>query len=66
MERRSRELPITPNSEIVIPSEGGLLKYPADAVLTAHAGRLDNNGSFSKIKDGAGCRAIIIILKKVE
>jgi len=66
MERRSRELHITPNSEIVIPSEGGLLKYPADAVLTAQVGRLDNNGSFSKIKEGAWCRAILIVLKKVE
>jgi len=66
MERRSKELDLTPHKEIVIPSEGGLLKYPTEAVLTAQVGSLDGNGFFSKVKEGAGCRAILIVLKKVD
>jgi len=63
MERRSKELDITPNKEIILPSEGGLLKYPTESVLTVQIGSLDNNGLFSKVRVGAGCKAILIVLK---
>ncbi len=66
MERKSKDLELTPEKEIIIPSEGGLLKYPTDAVLTAQVGTLNKEGSFSKVKVGAGCRAILIVLKKVK
>lgn len=66
MERKSKELNLTPGKEIIIPSEDGLLKYPTDAVLTAQVGPLSKEGTFSKIKDGAGCKAILIVLKKVN
>jgi len=66
MERKSKELPLTPDKEIIIPYDGGLLTYPTDAVLTAQVGPLSKEGTFSKIKDGAGCRAILIVLKKVN
>jgi hypothetical protein len=66
MERRSKKIDLTQGEEIIIPSEGGYLKYPTDAVLTAQVGGLDGNGSFSKVKEGAGCRAILIVLKKKE
>jgi hypothetical protein len=64
MERRSKELPLDKNKEIIFPSEGGLLKYPTDAVLTCQVGTLDCVGQFSKYGEGAGCRAILIVLKK--
>ena len=66
MERKSKDLELTPGKEIIIPSEGGLLKYPTDAVLTAQIGTLNKEGSLSKVKIGAGCRAILIILKTEE
>jgi hypothetical protein len=47
MERRSKKIDLTQGEEIIIPSEGGYLKYPTDAVLTAQVGGLDGNGSFS-------------------
>lgn len=65
MERKSKELNLTPGEEIIIPSDGGMLKYPTDAVLTAQVGGLSNEGTFSKVKIGAGCQAILIVLKKV-
>lgn len=66
MERKSKELSLTPGEEIIIPSDGGLLKYPTDAVLTVQVGGLNKEGTFSKVKIGSGCRAILIVLKKVE
>ena len=66
MSRRSKELDLTPGEEISIPSNGGLMNYPTDAVLTAQVGTLNKYGEFSKVKDGAGCRAILIVLKKVN
>jgi len=65
MERKSKEMLLDSGKEIVIPSSGGLLKYPTDAVLTVQVGKLsDVEGVFSKVKKGAGCTAIMIVLKK--
>jgi len=66
MERKSRGLDLTPGEKIIIPTVGGLLTYPADGVLTVQVGGLNKEGSFSKVKEGAGCRAILIVLKKVD
>lgn len=67
MERKSKTLYLDPKKEITIPSHGGgLLTYPTDAVLTAQVGVLDDDGRFSKVKVGAGCTAILIVLKKNE
>jgi len=66
MERKSKELNLTPNAELIIPFEGGLLKYPTEAILTAQMSTLDGEGRFSKVAIGAGCKAFLFVLKKVE
>jgi hypothetical protein len=66
MQRKSKELELAPNTEIVLhPADGGLLKYPTDAVLTVQVGEMDGTGQFSRIKETAGCKAILIVLKDV-
>ena len=67
MERKSKTLDLDPEKEIIIPSHGGgLLTNPTDAVLSAQVSVLDGDGRFSKVKIGAGCTAILIVLKKTE
>lgn len=66
MERKSKELNLTPNAELILPFEGGSLRYPTEAILTAQMSTLDDYGRFSKVTEGAGCKAFLIVLKKVE
>jgi hypothetical protein len=66
MERKSKELNLTPNAELIVPFEGGSLKYPTEAILTAQMSTLDKDGRFSKVSIGVGCKAFLFVLKKVE